>query len=270
MSENGNDQKYNAILTTLVFLIVGLAILAITKHVIKIDGDTIFVALLLLPLLIYLAISGNLKEVNIGLISARLMKKSTNEIKDNINEIGKYEEKRSAYLGKLDQILKKESEFSLIYADVDDLRQYSRKRFLKNKSSASLKDKSPAGRLKENEIRKQTIDKLDFALADAFCECEIKDANGKDAKYDIFQLIEPDIVMIARDTDLEQAELIKVKAEKNFKNSFSDEEKKFYGFRVTIFVISKNQMKGATPRSLDKEAHEGHNQLKKARKSKDT
>ena len=264
MSENESDQKYDAILVTLVFLVVGLAILALTKHVVKIDGDTVFVALLLLPLLIYLAITGNLKEVNIGLISARLMKKSAKEIKDNINEIGKYEEKRSTYLGKLDQILKKESEFSLIYADVDDLRQYSRKRF--------LKDKSSSGRLKENEIRKQTIDKLDFALADAFCECEIKDANGKDAKYDIFQLIEPDIVMIARDTDLKQAELIKQKAEENFENFLSDKEKEFDGLNVTISFISKakDEMKGATPRSLDKEAHKGHNRLKEARKRKDT
>ena len=261
MPENDNEKKYGAIVITLVFLAVGLAILALTKHIVKIDGDTVFVALLLLPLLIYLSVAGYLEELNIGFISARLMKKSVKEIKDNVNEIGRYEERRSAYLGKLDQILKKKSRFSLLYADVDDLRQYSRKIFLKEKTS----DK----RRTEGEIRKETIDKLDFALADAFCECEIKDTDGKDAKYDIFQLVEPDIVMIARDTDMSKAELIKDKAQQNFKNSFSDKEKISDGCGVTISVISNDQMKGATPRILDKEAHGSHIQLKKARKRKD-
>ncbi|HCO95612.1 MAG TPA: hypothetical protein DIU00_16975 [Phycisphaerales bacterium] len=265
-AENINKQTYVAILVAVVFLVVGIGILVLTTHVAQIKGEAILVALLLIPVFIYLAIMGKLKGFTIGPLSASFIESKVEDIKnhaeENVAEIVEYENQRSAYLGKLSQILKKKSRFFLIYADVDDLRQYSRKLFLEDKSSEE--------RSKENEIRKEIIDILDYALADAFCDCKIKDANGKDAKYDIFQLIEPDIVMIARDTDSNQAKLIKQKAEKNFKNYLK--EKKFDELDVTISSISKtrDEMKGATPRSLDKEAHEGHNELKKARKIKDT
>ena len=171
MPENKDTNTPVAIFITLVFICVGIGVLALTKHVAKIEGEAVFVALLLIPIFIYLAIIGKLKEVKIGSqgLSASLMKASVDDIKNSITEISEYEQERSVYLGKLDQILRQGGRFCLIYADVDDLRQYTRQIFLNEKEQL----KSLVDRKSENDIREEIIRELSFSLADAFCEHKI-------------------------------------------------------------------------------------------------
>lgn len=251
MSENKSKQPYIAILIAIVFLAVGIAVLVLTRHVAKIKGDAVLVALLLIPILIYLAIMGKLKGFAIGPLSASFIEDKVEDIKkmveDKVNEVGEYEEERSTYLGKLSQISKKTSRFCVIYADVDDLRQDSRKIFLEEKK----KGKPPDKRISEDDIREGIIDKLDFALADAFCAQGIKEVKykDKDAKYDIFDLIEPDVVMIARDTNLEQARQVAEQAQKNFKR-YSSSQEDVDGYTATIALISSDE--DEKPRVLDK------------------
>ena len=255
MSENKSKQQYIAILIAIVFLAVGIAVLVLTRRVAKIRGDAVLVALLLIPVFIYLAIMGKLKGFAIGPLSASFIEDKVKDIKktveDKVNEVGEYEEERSTYLGKLSQISKKTSRFCLIYADVDDLRQHSRKIFLDDQQKPFAK------RTTEHKIREGTIDKLDFALADAFCAegiKEEKDAKGKqkNAKYDMFDLIEPDVVMIARDANLEQAGRVAKRARENFTDY--SREGNAEGYTATIAIISNDE--NESPRELDKLALE--------------
>lgn len=252
MCENKSKNAYIPIFVTLVFLGVGIGVLALTRHVAKIEGDAIFVALLIIPILIYLAITGKLKEFSLGGVSASFMntkaKEITKHVEDKVTEISEYEQERNTYLGKLNQILQKGSGFCLIYADVDGLRQHSREIFLSEKK----KFESLADRRSEEDIREEIIRKFDFALADAFCQSKIKDKDDKVAKYDIYALEEPDIVMIARKTSVEQAISVAKRTQEIFKNSTKNSD--FEGYRATIAILSKDEMKDATPRGLDKTA----------------
>jgi len=250
MPENKDTNTPVAIFITLVFICVGIGVLALTKHVAKIEGEAVFVALLLIPIFIYLAIIGKLKEVKIGSqgLSASLMKASVDDIKNSITEISEYEQERSVYLGKLDQILRQGGRFCLIYADVDDLRQYTRQIFLNEKEQL----KSLVDRKSENDIREEIIRELSFSLADAFCEHKIKIAKNKDAKYDIFSLEEPDLVVVAREVNLEQAISIAKKGQDIFKKSSS--KANFEGYNTTIAIVSRDEMKDPKPRALDEMA----------------
>lgn len=268
MSEGEGKKTYVSIFITLAFICIGIGVLALTKHVAKIEGDAVFVALLLIPIFIYLAIIGKLKEVRIGSegVSASLMKESVEDIKkhveDSITEISEYEEERSTYLGKLEQILRQRRRFCLIYADVDYLRQHTRQIFLNEKEQFQ----SLAKRRSEKDIREKIIRALNFALADAFCEHKIKDAKDKDAKYDIFSLEEPDLVMIAREVNVKQAISVAKKGQDIFKKSTAKEN--FEGHNATISIVSRDEIKVPKPRALDEMACERLTYGKKERRGK--
>jgi len=249
MSEGKGKNPYVSIFITLVFICAGIGVLALTKHVAKIEGDAVFVALILIPVFIYLVLIGKVENVSIGSkgVSASLIKESFNDTKkhveDIVTEISEYEQERSTYLGKLNQILRQRRRFCLIYADVDNLRQHTRKIFLNEKEQCeSLADRRP-----EYKIREEIIRELSFALADAFCEHKIKDA-----KYDIFSLEEPDLAMIARETNLEQAISVAQKGQEIFKNSTA--KANFEGLNATIALVSRDEMKDPRPRALDETA----------------
>lgn len=247
--KNKSNETYVAILMAAVFWVVGIGILVLTTHVAQIKGDWVLVALLLIPVFIYLAIIGKLKGFTMGPLSASFIESKVEDIKNHVEEnvtgIVEYENRRSMYLGKLSQILKENNRFCLIYADVDFLRQRSRETFLnKKKEAKSIDDRCP-----ESEIRDEIIEKLNFALADAFCEKEIEDAKGKDAKkYDIFNLTEPDVVMIAREVNLETAKSIAEQAQKNFTDY--SREGNVRGYTATIAIVSNNE--DTRMRELDK------------------
>ena len=268
MSEGEGKNHYLSIFITLVFICVGIGVLALTKHVAKIEGDALFVALLLIPIFIYLAIRGKLKELKIGPegVSASLFKESVDDIKkhveDSITETSEYEEERSTYLGKLEQILRQRRRFCLIYADVDHLRQHTRQTFLNEKKQSVSLDE----RYSENKIRQTIIRELSFALADAFCEHNIKDSNNKYAKYDIFSLNEPDLVMIAREVNVEEAISVAKKGQDNFKNYTLDGN--FKGHNATIAIVSRDEMEVPKPRALDEKACKRLTYGKKERRGK--
>ena len=267
--KNESREPYVAILMAIVFLAVALGVLVLTRHVAKIKGDAVLVALLLIPIFVYLAIMGKLKGFTLGPLSASFIERKVDDIKktveDKVNEVGEYEEERSTYLGKLSQISTKTSQFCLIYADVDGLRQHSRKIFLRDQRKPFDK------RTPEHEIRRTIIDKLDFALADAFCAEGIKEAKDKDedaknprkhAKYDIFDLIEPDVVMIARDATLEQAWQVATRAQEKFTDY--SRKRNVKGYTATMAIVSSDE--GKRPRELDKLALERLSYQKRLKK----
>ncbi len=262
--EDKKVNPYFALFITLICLALGVVALALTKHYAKIDGDAIFIALLLIPIFVYLTITGKLDEISIGGVSAKFFKDSVEAIKkhvkdnvtevgENVTEVGEYEPERSKYLGKLKQILQDKSTFYLMYADVDGLRQHTRKLFLDEKdNSTPLKE-----RRSENDFRKTIIRELEFALTDAFCETE-KNAKKKNkvAKYDIFHLEQPDVVMIVRQANIDQqAYSVAKQAQEIFKKPTENPDPKdrdFKGHTATIAIVSRDEMKDAKPRGLDK------------------
>ena len=54
------SKEARAIGVSLLFLILGFAVIWIIKVVLKIEGDAVYVSLLFVPILIYLIISGKL------------------------------------------------------------------------------------------------------------------------------------------------------------------------------------------------------------------
>lgn len=251
---NGESREsYLAVQVAIIFVAAGIGVLVLARHVAKIEGDGVLVALLLIPIVIYLAMMGKLKGFTLGPLSANFIESKVEDIKkkveDKVNEVGQYEEERSTYLGKLSQILNKTSRFCLIYADIDDLRQHSREIFLHEQQKPFAK------RRLEHKIREEIIDKLDFALADAFC--------GEGIKHDMFDLTEPDVVLIAREVNLEQARSAAEQAQKNFKDYTSNPKVK--GYTATIAIVSSDEEK--RPRELDKIALERLSRGKKHGKS---
>jgi len=244
MPKSEGEQPYIAILIIVVFVAVGMATLMLAKHIARIEGNAVLVALLLIPVFLYLTITGKLDELKItsGGVSVRALRKSVSNVSDKVTEIGEYEEERSTYLGKLSQILKQaellkeETPFCLIYADVDGLRLHSREIFLDERHQGLLTSK----RRSEAKIRKETIDELDFALADAFCGEE--ERTQKNKKYDIFHLREPDITMIARHLNAKEAKAVAEQSQTLFKDRT--------GCTATIAIVSSHE--DTRPRELDK------------------
>ncbi|MBL7187401.1 MAG: hypothetical protein ISS70_13855 [Phycisphaerae bacterium] len=248
MTENENEQPYIAIIVMLVFVALGITTLMVATYIAEIDGDAVLVVLLLIPVFVYLVITGKLKAFSFGSLSADFVDSRVKDIKKTVSEISEYEEQRSTYLGKLSQIQEKEkSKFCLIYADVDDLRQHSRKIFLKEREEERLPEK----RRSEDDIRRQIIKKLEFALADAFCDGGVW-ANEK-KKYDIFQLEEPDIAMIARGTNEREAKAVAEGSQEIFKCG-TRPEKSPEGYSATIAIVASDEVKDANARKLDKMA----------------
>lgn len=248
MAQSESEQPYIAILVILVFVALGIATLMLAKYIAGIEGDAVFVVLLLIPVFLYLTITDKLDELKItsGGVSVRTLKKSVSSINDKVTEIGQYEEQRSTYLGKLSQILKtakilkEQMTLCLIYADVDDLRQHSREIFLKERYRGLATGK----RKSEGQIREEIIKELDFALADAFCEEGVRSQKNK--KYDIFYLREPDIAMIARNSNVKETTAVAERSQTIFKDRTR--------YTATIAIVSSNEAE--MPRELDKIALE--------------
>ena len=227
---------------TTVVLSVGLALLWVTKTVVGIEGDAVFIALLLVPFVVYLAMTGKLESFSLFGASAVLVKKVT--------EVGQREAGRVAYLGKLGQILEDEKgQFALIYADVDGLRKRMRTIY------ANERENSPEKRRHEREIRREILDELEFALTDAFYD------SGLDkAKMDIFRLAEPDIAMIVRCKNPDRAQQVAERAEKLFLERTKD------GTATTVVVVAPTFVEvELTPELLDDTAG---NQLKQAKRAR--
>lgn len=58
-----DKQEIRAIVSFILFLALGFLVLWIAKSVMKIEGDAVFVALLFVPLLVYVILSRKLEEL---------------------------------------------------------------------------------------------------------------------------------------------------------------------------------------------------------------
>jgi hypothetical protein len=242
-------QTQTLALTTIV-LAVGLALLWVTKTVVGIEGDAVFIALLLVPFVVYLAMTGKLESVSLFGASAVLVQDVAKDLTGAVAEVGQREAGRVAYLGKLGQILEEDKgQFALIYADVDGLRQRMRTIYGKERKN------SPEKRRHEREIRGEILDELEFALTDAFYD------SGLDkAKMDIFRLAEPDIAMIVRCKNPDRAHQVAELGEKLFLERTKD------GTATTAVVVAPTFVEvELTPERLDDAASNRLKQAKRAR-----
>src|SRR6266536_4748691 len=239
-------------LTTIV-LTAGLALLWVTKTVVGIEGDAVFITLLLVPVVVYLVMNDKLQSFSLGGASAVIVQKVGENVTDAVTEVGQREAGRVAYLGKLRQVLGEEGQqFALIYADVDGLRQRMRTIYLKEREN------NPEGpRRREGQIRREILDQLEFALTDAFYD------SGLDkAKIDVFRLAEPDIAMIVRCENPHRAHQVAERAEK----LFLDETK---GGNTTTAVVPTTHLVGdLTPQHLDEAASRALKTAKQSRENR--
>jgi hypothetical protein len=272
MPKAAKKQTFSASFFSVVFLLVGLGVLWLVRKSLQIEGDAAFLALLFGPLVIYLAFSGKLKDFSILGISVNFFEETVENIKDEIAGVSEYETERNTYFGKLRQILEKETQFCLLYADVDNLRKFTRKIYdterkqeLRSTSdhhppqktgSHTVDTTSAPRRRLEKDVRKDVIQHLMFSLTDA-----LYDEKKFDGKYDIFMLEEPDLVMIVRSINLAQAQSIANRGLKYFK--------KHYGTGATISITRREEFPEAPkPRDLDKEALRRLNWGKEHKKGK--
>jgi hypothetical protein len=235
-------------LVTTIVLAGGLALLWVTKTVVGIEGDAVFIALLLVPVIVFLAMTGQLESFQFAGASA-VFRDKLEEVHGSVKEVGQQEPERAAYLGKLDQVLEKDGrEFALIYADVDGLRKVMREIYLRERDGG---EQAPTRR-REEKIRDEILDKLEFALTDAFY-----DADLDDAKCDVFRLVEPDVAMIVRCEAPHRAHQIAERAEAMFHEA--------EGCTATTAVVPATYLHALTPKSVDEEAREALKQKKERR-----
>ena len=250
-------------LTTIV-LAAGLALIWLTKGLIGIEGDAVFIVLLLVPVVVLLALTDKLESFQLFGASAvfRDLQKlhgDVAELGENVTEVGEREAERATYLGKLTQVLGKDGrEFALIYADVDGLRRVTREIYLveRAKNPDAENEREPdhvPKRRREEEIRTEILDSLELALTDAFY-----DASLEHAKCDVFRLVDPDIAMIVRSVTSHQAYQIAEAGEDLFRV-----EK---GFTATTAVLPAMLVIGeVTPKGLDNAAARALHEAKKTR-----
>jgi hypothetical protein len=253
-----NEAKKSILATCIavVLLAIGIGVLWLTKKVLQIEGDAVYVALLLVPVLVHLALTGKLRGVSAFGASLDFFRERADQLEksvedqvkglhENVSEIGGYEPARNAYLGKLKQVLEKDGpEFCLIYADVDGLRRISREQYRQDREEAEKARQTGKvhTRKTEKEIQRSIINQLGLALADAF-----HDKDTKNAKYDIFVLEQPDVVMITRLVSRELARQIADKGRELFS--------KGNGYNATMAVLAVAEIPGEpTPRELDEKA----------------
>jgi hypothetical protein len=242
-----------ALLLTTVVLAAGLALLWVTKTVVGIEGDAVFIALLLVPVVVFLATTGKLQSFTLGPASAVF--RELKEVHGSVKEVGQREAERSAYLGKLGQVLEKDKrKFALIYADVDGLRSVMREIYLAERSRKGGKTQPPTRR-REEQIRGEVLDRLEFALTDAFY-----DADLDNAKCDVFRLVEPDVAMIVRCEKPHLVHQIAERAEALFREA--------KGCTATTVVVPATHLGGElTPEFVDDLAGEQLKQAKDERKN---
>jgi hypothetical protein len=249
-SEGSNKGKMTLAVTSTVAFMAGVICIAwLTKYLDLKVGDAALVALLCLPILIFLVVSGKLKELSLpGGTSAKFVEEQVDKVSRQLDEVGAYEPERSTFFGKLQQILNKEKdEVSLICADVDGLRRVSQKiygdeRISTNSLSTTSPQREPKRR-SERDIRKAVIEDLVFALTDAFYDMRLDKA-----KIDIFSLEDPDVVMIIRSATRDQAKAIAEEGIEAFRVRYPTTA------TAAVASTSEDKKKGITPASLNEQA----------------
>ena len=224
---------------TTVVLAAGLALLWLTKTVVGIESDAVYMALVLVPAIVLLAMTNRLAQFNFLGTSAvfRDVQTQVENLDKSITDVGQREPERASYLGKLKQVIDKDGrEFALIYADVDGLRQVMRKLYDDARKSGTHR--------RDQEIRDEIIERLEIALTDAFYEVTERHER---AKSDVFRLVEPDIAMIVRSVTSHDAAKIADRATELFPGK--------EGWTTTMAVhAATRHVDAVTPEALDEAA----------------
>jgi len=264
-----NKEKLSNTGITLTLFAAGIGMALIANKCLKIEGDAVFIVLVILPFFVYLTLTGKLKQFSLFGASMGFVEEVKDKVISQVDKVGGYEEERSKYLGKLRQVLEKDgTEFCLIYADVDDLRQKTRKIYLKQGATRPKSgDFSKVSRRTEEEIRAGIIKQLGLALTDAFYKAKNIDEK---AKQDIFFLQEPDVAMIARKVTSERAKEIAKEgitffAQRGAKDEQTGDDK----YEAKVAVLAAGKIKGEpTPQKLDEEAANKLRALKNQKEAK--
>jgi hypothetical protein len=231
-------QQKNTLLLSLLLLAVGFVLIWLAKSKLGVEGDAIFITLLLVPLVVYLAFTGQISAFSFP--GGRV---DFNQLKDHVAQVGRLEPERTAFLGKLAQVHEEtEGRISLLYADVDGLRQRTRAEY--NKQRREFGPGRPDGRRTEESVRKGFIQLLEFAFVDAFYA---EDVEG--GKADVFQLQEPDLVMILRGVETDVAGKIAREACRIY-SGWTEE------LPVTVAVLPPKWPPHASPEDIDRVAQE--------------
>lgn len=203
-----------------------------------------YLGVLLLPICFYLAISGKIKNLNL-LGNSVEFREQLKALDDDVVTFGQFEAERRAYLGKLKQVSEKDAQPpTLIYADIDGLRKVTRSIF---EQERKLGDR----RRLERQIRNEIINRLAMCFTEAFYDAKIGD------KHDLYALSEPDLIMMARATNLEQAEEIA----RNAQGLFSSAAAKDYApVTTTVLIIRADPSLEAV--EMDQEARTALEQAK--------
>ena len=190
---------------TVVLLAAGLTVVWVAQKSFEIKGDSLYVALLLVPVVVYLLVTGKLGELKLpGGVTLKAMKTELEAVRKDVADVGELEPERSTYLGKLRQVQAKDgTDFCLIYADVVGLRAHTREVYLRQQEA----DQDRSRRRTEKEIREEVIRSLGIALTDAFYQI-IPVAESRRAKHDLFFLEDPDVAMIVRKVSRAKAQEI--------------------------------------------------------------
>ena len=226
-------------------VLAGVAVAAVwaLREYLYITSDAVILALLLLPVLIYLLLRREIAGVKGFGFEARLQEHVT-DVGEDVTASLQIQPERAWYLGKLQQLLKKErqkkKEFCVIYADIDKLRETTRDIYLSEVSKDDRRD--------EKAVRQSVIRCLAFALNDAFLKQKVEGS-----KVDTFLLEEPDIAMTVRGMSLERTRGIAEAGLAEFPRIAKQKEGD-YAYSVTIATLGTGAMKpSASAVDIDKE-----------------
>ena len=232
---NNTRQLIVATTLTAAFLAIGVGLLWLTKEVLGIESDAVYLGLVLVPVVVFLGLTDKLQKFSIFGASAEFIKKLS-DVESNVTET---EPAKSTYFGKLRQVMDdKKTPFALIYGDVDRLRDLVSKTYREQKEKSIIRRQTDR-RQTDRQIRDDIIQKLVFSMTDSFY-----DFSGDGAKHDVFLLEQPDVLMIVRSVQANVARDIANEGLKKFQSQ---------GYQATLVVMSHPDPDKKKPQDLHKE-----------------
>lgn len=217
-----------AIIFSLSVLGFGLLLLWFVRFVIGVEEEATYIALLVLPALFFLIATGRLSGFSMGNLSVDFFEREVAKLESTITTVGQFEQTRVEFLGKLDQIMSKDIQPACVaYADIDGLRGLTRTLYERERRETE----DPSSRRSEREIRASLIHRLALAFTDAFYDANVGN------KHELFKLNEPDVIMVARQTDTDAALAISRQATQSFSARFLTEFPQLEQPSVTVSII---------------------------------
>ena len=248
------SKQFWAIIVALSWAAVALGVALLFNDTIKFDAASLFLVVIIFPCLLYLVLSERLSKLSIFGASAEFLERKLGEAQDEVVQSLLQEPRRAEYLGKLKQVIRElergsVSRFCLIYADIDGLRKITRHSFCAQETTRTRKS--------ENDFRAEIVRVFMFALVDGLYRVDIPGV-----KYDVFELNEPDVILILRDAYAEQAQRICEAGLEIFRRTASSSA---HPYDATIVVVWDKGQKPLSARDYDQKASELLRQAKAER-----